>query len=86
MKSNFLSTVCIILALILVITVCRSCAEQKESTLYYQERQEAIDDYNERHKDEWNGYKGTRRNSWAEDQKLKHDGIDPDEYRKEHGY
>ena len=50
------------------------------------ERREQIRQYEENHKDDWNGYKGTRRNSWAEDEKLKHDGYDPKEYRKQHGY
>ena len=40
----------------------------------------------EDHKDDWKGYKGTRRNSMAEDEKLRSDGIDPDEYRERHNY
>ena len=32
------------------------------------------------------GYNGTRRNSMAEDEKLRSDGIDADEYRTQHGY
>lgn len=37
-------------------------------------------------KDDWKGYNGTRRNSMAEDEKLRSDGIDADEYRTQHGY
>ena len=40
---------------------------------------EKIRIYEENHKDDWKGYKGTRRNSMAEDEKLRSDGIDPDE-------
>ena len=50
------------------------------------ERHDKVRQYEENHKDDWNGYKGTRRNSWAEDEKLKQDGYDPKEYRKQHGY
>ena len=47
---------------------------------------EKIRIYEENHKDDWKGYKGTRRNSMAEDEKLRSDGIDPDEYRERHNY
>lgn len=47
---------------------------------------EKIRTYEENHKDDWKGYKGTRRNSMAEDEKLRSDGIDADEYRTQHGY
>lgn len=67
-------------------TIVRAINEPSASEQYYIENQEAIDTYNENHKDDWKGYKGTRRNSWAEDQKLRHDGYDPQEYRKQHGY
>ena len=50
------------------------------------ERHDKVRQYEENHKDDWNGYKGTRRNSWAEDEKLRQDGYDPKEYRKKHGY
>lgn len=40
---------------------------------------EKIRIYEENHKDDWKGYKGTRRNSMAEDEKLRSDGIDPDD-------
>ena len=46
----------------------------------------AIENYNRNHKDDWNGYGGTRRGSFAEDQKLKSHGYDPEEYRKSNGY
>mgnify|MGYP006962771196 FL=1 len=47
---------------------------------------EKIRIYEENHKDDWKGYNGTRRNSMAEDEKLRSDGIDADEYRTQHGY
>ena len=47
---------------------------------------EKIRIYEKNHKDDWKGYKGTRRNSMAEDEKLRSDGIDPDEYRERHNY
>ena len=47
---------------------------------------EKIRIYEENHKDDWKGYKGTRRNSMAEDEKLRSDGIDADKYRTQHGY
>lgn len=47
---------------------------------------EKIRIYEENHKDDWKGYRGTRRNSMAEDEKLRSDGIDPDEYRERHNY
>lgn len=76
-----------IFALIFVAnTIISVVNEPSASERYYMENKDAIDTYNENHKDDWNGYKGTRRNSWAEDQKLRHDGYDPQEYRKEHGY
>lgn len=53
---------------------------------FQQQLHEGTKQYNENHVDQWNGYKGTRRNSIAEDQKLREDGLDPAEYRKEHGY
>lgn len=50
------------------------------------EEYEHIQTYEENHRDDWNGYKGNRRNSMGEDDALKSDGIDPDEYRTQHGY
>ena len=47
---------------------------------------EKIRIYEENHKDDWKGYNRTRRNSMAEDEKLRSDGIDADEYRTQHGY
>lgn len=47
---------------------------------------EKIRIYEENHKDDWKGYNGTRRNSMAEDEKMRSDGIDADEYRTQHGY
>ncbi len=58
----------------------------EQSKTYYPIDQEAVDRYNELHKDDGKGYHGTRRYSWAEDQYLKSAGYDPDEYRKAHGY
>ena len=48
------------------------------------EEYEHIQTYEENHRDDWNGYKGNRRNSMGEDDALKSDG--PDEYRTQHGY
>ena len=45
-----------------------------------------IESYEEKHKDDWKGYKGYRKGSPAETQKLKQDGYDPDDYRKTMGY
>lgn len=53
---------------------------------YYKENKDVIDTYNENHKDDWDGYKGMRRNSPAETRELENDGYDPDEYRRLHGY
>ena len=58
-------------------------AKEKE---YRENTQKAIENYNRNHKDDWNGYGGTRRGSFAEDQKLKSHGYDPEEYRKSNGY
>lgn len=48
--------------------------------------QEAIETYEKNHKDDWDGYKGYRRGSFAETQKLKSDGYDVQQYRDSHGY
>ena len=47
---------------------------------------DAITTYEMNHRNDWKGYKGTRRNSMAEDEKLKGDGYNPSEYRSQHGY
>ena len=88
-SNNFgsgIKAVLLIFIILVVIAMFKSCTEPSASDQWYQENKEAIDTYNENHKDDWKGYKGTRRNSWAEDQKLEHDGYDPDEYRQKHGY
>ncbi len=61
------------------------CVKEEPKT-YYEIDRDAVDRYKEVHKDDGNGYHGTRRNSWAEDQYLKSAGYDPVEYRKAHGY
>lgn len=76
----------LVILILFAIVMFKSCTEPSASEQWYQENKEAIDTYNENHKDDWDGYKGCRRNSWAEDQKLEHDGYDPETYRKEHGY
>ena len=75
-----------IVILLIFIGFAKLYVEPSASEEWYQEHREEIDSYNEKHKDDWNGYHGTRRNSWAEDQELKEDGYDPDEYRRRHGY
>lgn len=72
--------------IIIIILLFFACATDSTSDRFYREHKEAIDDYNYRHKDDWNGYKGNRRNSMAETSALKRDGIDPDEYRDRNGY
>ncbi len=81
-----IKSILIIFAVLFVIAMFELCTEPSASDKWYQEHKEAIDTYNRNHKDDWKGYQGTRRNSWAEDQKLEHDGYDPDEYRRQHGY
>lgn len=71
----------------LTVDLMKAFTEPSASELWHQESKEAIDTYNYNHKDDWKkGYKGTRRNSIAEDIELKADGYDPKEYRKQHGY
>ncbi len=81
-----IKAVLLIFIILVVIAMFKSCTEPSASDKWYQEHKEAIDTYNKNHKEDWKGYKGTRRNSWAEAQKLKHDGYDPDEYRQKYGY
>lgn len=64
----------------------KTISEPSASEQFYQEHKTEIDTYRNNHKDDRKGYKGTRRNSYAEDEKLKHDGYDPDEYKSDHGY
>lgn len=73
-----------IITVIILSAAIKSCSEPSASEKWYLEHKEAIDTYNENHKDDWNGYKGTRRNSWAEDQTLQQDGFDPEEYRRDY--
>lgn len=47
---------------------------------------EAITEYEIMHKDDWKGYKGFRRNSFAEQQELEKDGYDVQQYRDANGY
>ena len=47
---------------------------------------EAIIKYEKMHKDDWDGYKGFRRNSFAEQKELEKDGYDVQQYRDAHGY
>ena len=79
-------------ALIILFLICgqlfQSCnhSSSEKSNSYYYEHKATIDAYERRHKDDWKGYNGTRRNSWAEDQELEKAGYDPETYRKQHGY
>lgn len=77
----------IIIAIIVAILLI-SCASYKPHYSYFDDPdvRRKIDTYNENHKDEWNGYKGTRRNSIGEDDTLRRDGYDPESYRRAHGY
>lgn len=86
MKGNSFKTLGIIILVIFIIAVLKMCSEPSPSEKFYQEHKSEIDSYNERHKDDWNGYKGTRRNSMAEDEKFKQDGINAEEYRRKNGY
>ena len=72
--------------IIVLLLLASSCTKDSASDRFYRENKKVIDDYNYRHKDDWDGYKGNRRNSMAETSALEHDGIDPDEYREQHGY
>lgn len=86
-KNNGCGTYLIIVIItFFLFCVIKTCLEPSASEQWYQDHKEEIDRYNYNHKDDWNGYKGTRRNSWAEDNELKSDGYEPDEYRKQHGY
>lgn len=86
-KDNSSSIVLLIfIGIFFLFVLIKTISEPSASEQWYQEHKEAIDTYNYNHKDDWDGYKGTRRNSWAEDDKLKSDGYDPDEYRSDHGY
>jgi hypothetical protein len=74
------------LIILYIIGSLGSCSTTNKRSNFYYEHQKEIDAYEEKHKDDWKGYNGCRRNSWAEDENLKADGFDPDEYRKSHGY
>lgn len=82
-ESNQFWIIVIVVVLLILIKVCPT---QSKPSKYYLEHKKEIDNYREEHANDWDGFQGTRRNSWAEDEKLKHFGIDPDEYRKTHGY
>ena len=61
-------------------------SDRQERERFNQEIARVSREYDEKHKDLWDGYKGTRRNSIAEREKLLADGIDPEQYRRAHGY
>lgn len=86
MKKNSSKTLGIIILIIFIIVALKMCSEPSPSEKFYQEYKQEIDSYNERHKDDWKGYKGTRRYSMAEDEKFRQDGIDAEEYRSKNGY
>ena len=66
--------------------VTTTMSKPSASERYYSEHQDSIDNYKERQQNKWTGYKGTKRNSFGEDEALKKDGYDPKEYRNQHGY
>lgn len=75
-----------IIGVILLISAFAKNSYVDSAEKYYLEHKTEIDTYREKHKDDWKGYKGNRRNSWAETQALKADGYDPEAYRESHGY
>lgn len=76
-----------VIAIIIIFTAAfETFTGPSSSEKYYLENKREIDAYNERHKDDWNGYKGCRRGSFGESDLLRANGYDPDEYRKAHGY
>ncbi len=76
----------IILFLALLFIIVKSCSTQSKPSEFYLENKKAIDNYREIHEKDWDGFHGTRRNSWAEEEKLKHFGVGPEKYRKSHKY
>lgn len=74
----------VIVGIILLVSAIAKNSYVDPADKYYLDHKTEIDTYREKHKDDWKGYKGNRRNSWAEDQALKADGYDPDTYRKSH--
>lgn len=76
----------IIAIVVVLLILIKVCPTQSKPSKYYLEHKKEINNYTESHANDWDGFHGTRRNSWAEDEELKHFGIDPEEYRKEHGY
>ena len=75
----------ILIAIFVLCKMFEACGSQEHSDYYY-EHKSAIDTYERNHANDWNGYQGTRRNSLAEDEKLKSNGYDPEKYRASHGY
>ena len=53
----------LIILIFFAIAILKSCMEPSASEQWYPEHKEAIDTYNENHKDYWKKYKGCRRNS-----------------------
>lgn len=77
MKDKFSDSAIIILAIISIFIISKigsSIGENKQNE-FYLEHKEAIDTYNENHKDDWKEYQGTRRNSSAETESLKHQDM-----------
>ncbi len=83
-NNNMKKYLFIILALLLY--SCASNYHPRSTFTDDPEVRKAIETYEENHKDDWKGYKGTRRGSIAETEKLKQDGYDPEQYRSSHGY
>lgn len=53
---------------------------------FYLQNKEKIDTYRKNHANDWDGYKGNRRNSTAETRALEKDGYNAKTYRSNHGY
>ena len=74
----------LIVGIILLVSALAKSSYVDPADKYYLDHKTEIDTYRENHKDDWKGYKGNRRNSFAESQALQADGYNPDTYRKSH--
>mgnify|MGYP003484450889 CR=1 FL=1 len=56
----------IVIVAVMELSSCVSC-KNEHSSFYYSDPsvRKVIDSYNDRHKDDWKGYQGTRRNSFS---------------------
>lgn len=87
-NSTVLLIIIIIYVVIGVFCIGVSVNEDKPSAHYLEHKSE-IDAYDKKHKDDWKGYKGSRRNSFGENEAFRKDGFTDEqikEYRESHGY